>query len=68
MSVKYTIFYFLKSVQDVNNIFIEFYYFVPICRPTYGKVIMQAFIEYVNFNSVIPEQQYKLPLEYKGKR
>ena len=29
---------------------------------------MQALIEYINSNSVIPEQQYKRRLEYKGKR
>ena len=29
---------------------------------------MLAMIEFVNSNSVIPEQQYKHPLEYKGKR
>ena len=46
----------------------EFKYFVPFCRPTYGKVIMQPLIEYANSNSAIPEQQYKHHLEYKGKR
>ena len=29
---------------------------------------MQALIEYVNSNSVIPEQQYMPRLEHKGKR
>ena len=28
---------------------------------------MQAMIEFVNSNSVIPEQQYKHRLKYKGK-
>ena len=41
--------------------------FKPFCRPLYGKVIMQAMIEFVNSNSVIPEQQYKHRLKYKGK-
>ena len=30
-------------------------------------VIMLAMIEFVNSNSVIPEQQYKHRIEYKGK-
>ena len=66
MTYMYTTFYFLKSVQDVKY-FIELYYFVPFCIPIYGKVIMQALIEYVNSNSVIQEQQIKHRLEYKGK-
>ena len=41
---------------------------MAFCRPTYGKIIMQAMIEFVNSNSVIPEQLYKHRLEYKGKR
>ena len=48
--------------------FIELNDFVPFCRPSYGKVIMQAMIEFGNSDSVIPEQQYKHRLEYKGKR
>ena len=68
MSIKYIIFYLLKSVQDVNNYFIELNNCVPFCRPSYGKVIMQAMIECVNSNSVIPEQQYNHRLENKGKR
>ena len=36
--------------------------------PSYGKDIMQAMIEFVSSNSVIPEQHYKHSLEYKGKR
>ena len=46
--------------MELNN-------FVPFCRPSYGQVIMQAMIEFVNSNSVIPEQQYHHRLEYKGK-
>ena len=45
-----------------------FYRIKQFCRPTYGKVIMQEMIEFVNSNSVISEQQYKHRLEYKGKR
>ena len=35
--------------------FIKFNNFIPFCRPSYGKVRMQAMIEFVNSNSIIPE-------------
>ena len=63
MSMKYIFFYLLKSVQDTNIYFIELNNFVPFRRASYGKAIMQAMIECVNSNSVIPEQQYKHRLE-----
>ena len=31
------------------------------------KLLLQAIIEFVNSNRVIPEQQYKHRLKYKGK-
>ena len=67
MSMKYISFYLLKSVQDIKNIFKELNNLIPFYRPLYGKVIMQAMIEYVTSNSVIAEQQYKHRLKYKGK-
>ena len=67
MSMKYMIFYLLKTVQDAYSFFIKLNCFVPVCRPSYCKFIMQGMIEFVNSNSVIPEQRYNYCLEYKGK-
>ena len=69
-----------QNVNEIHNIlpfekcagrlqyFIELNNFVPFCRLTYVQVIMKAMVEFVNSNSVIPEQQYKHRLQYKGKR
>ena len=69
-----------QNVKEIHNFlpfencagrkqyFIKLNNFLPFCMPSYGKVIMQAIIEFVNSNSVIPEQQPKNRKEYTRKR
>ena len=68
MSMKYMFFLPFEKCVVRKQYFTESNNFLPFCRPSFGKVIMQALIGFVNSNSVIPEQLYNHRLEDKGKR